>query len=320
MNRILFFLLAAFALSPWSSPAVSLLLGLLFALTLGQPYPKQSKVISKYTLQAAVVGLGFGLDFMTILRVGAQGFLLTLITISLTLAIGLLLGRWLHVERKARTLISVGTAICGGSAIAAVGPVINASDEEMSVSLGTVFILNAIALFLFPPIGHALHMSEPSFGLWAALAIHDTSSVVGAAASYGKQALEIGTTIKLTRALWIIPVALFFAYLEHRQIERDLKVTTTTGTSRPKLQIPWFIGLFVLASLIRSFIPDQTTLFNAIIIIAKSLLSLTLFLIGAGLSRKALQRVGVRPLLNGVVLWIIVGISTLVAITAFSIQ
>jgi uncharacterized integral membrane protein (TIGR00698 family) len=317
MIRIAFFLCAAFALSPWSSPAVSLLLGLLFALTLGQPYPKQSKTVSKYTLQAAVVGLGFGLDFMTILRVGAQGFLLTLVTISLTLAIGLLLGRWLNVERKARTLISVGTAICGGSAIAAVGPVIHASDEEMSVSLGTVFILNAIALFLFPPIGHALHMSEPSFGLWAALAIHDTSSVVGAAASYGKQALEIGTTIKLTRALWIIPVALFFAYLEHKQTQRDLKVTTTT---RPKLQIPWFIGLFVLASLIRSFIPDQTTLFADIIIVAKSLLSLTLFLIGAGLSRKALKRVGVRPLLNGVVLWIIVGISTLVAITVFSVQ
>jgi len=317
MNRILFFILAAFALSPWSSPAVSLLLGLVFALTLGRPYPKRSKQVSKYTLQAAVVGLGFGLDFMTVLRVGAQGFLLTLVTISLTLIIGLAIGKWLAVERKARTLISVGTAICGGSAIAAVGPVIHASDEEMSVSLGTVFILNAIALFLFPPIGHALNMSQQAFGLWSALAIHDTSSVVGAAASYGKQALEIGTTVKLTRALWIIPVALFFAYLEHRSI---VGRTSSSDTPRPKLQIPWFIGLFVLASLIRSFVPDNADFFNALIIIAKSLLSLTLFLIGAGLSRAALKKVGVRPLLNGVVLWVIVGVSTLIAITVFSVQ
>jgi uncharacterized integral membrane protein (TIGR00698 family) len=312
LSKVVFFLLAMFALSPWSSPAVALLVGLLFALTLGQPYPKQSKQTSKYTLQAAVVGLGFGLDFMTVLRVGAQGFLLTLVTISATLAIGLAIGRWLNVERKARTLISVGTAICGGSAIAAVGPVIHASDEEMSVSLGTVFILNAIALFLFPPIGHMLNMSEPSFGLWSALAIHDTSSVVGAAASYGKQALEVGTTVKLTRALWIIPVALFFAYLEQRHHRND------PDAKKAKIQIPWFIGLFVVASLIRSALPSATDLYGAFIMIAKALLSLTLFLIGSGLSRSALKRVGVRPLITGVALWVIVGVTTLIFISAFA--
>lgn len=312
LSQVLFFVLAAFSLTPWASPAVSLLLGLVFALTLGQPYPKEAKKVSKYTLQAAVVGLGFGLDFMTVLRVGAQGFLLTLITISATLAIGLAIGKFLKVDRKARTLISVGTAICGGSAIAAVGPVIHASDEEMSVSLGTVFILNAIALFLFPPIGHALGMSESSFGLWSALAIHDTSSVVGAAASYGKHALEVGTTVKLTRALWIIPVALFFAYLEQRHQKNDPNV------KKAKLQIPWFIGLFVAASLIRSALPDQTAIYGTLIGIAKALLSLTLFLIGSGLSRSALKRVGVRPLVTGVALWIIVGMTTLIFITTFS--
>jgi uncharacterized integral membrane protein (TIGR00698 family) len=320
-STILFFALAAFSLTPWSSAAMSLLLGLVFALTFGPRYPKQSKKISKYTLQAAVVGLGFGLDFMTVVRVGAQGFLLTLVTIALTLSIGILIGKWLNVERKSRTLIAVGTAICGGSAIAAVGPVIHADDEQMSVSLGTVFILNAIALFFFPAIGHMLDMSQGAFGLWSALAIHDTSSVVGAAASYGKQALEVGTTIKLTRALWIVPVALFFAYLEHKiMLRKTTGSKPASETSRPKIQIPWFIGLFVLASLIRSAIPGQSLGYDVILTIAKSLLSLTLFLIGAGLSRAALKHVGVRPLLNGVILWLIVGVSTLVAITAFSVR
>ena len=323
MNQIriaVFFALAALALSPWSSPALSLLVGLAFALTLGQPYPKQSKLVSKYSLQAAVVGLGFGLDLTTIWRVGSQGFLLTLVTISLTLVIGLLIGRAFKVERKSSMLISVGTAICGGSAIAAVGPVIKASDEEMSVSLGTVFILNAIALFIFPMIGHWANMSETAFGLWAALAIHDTSSVVGAAAAYGKHALEIGTTIKLTRALWIIPVAFLFAYLEQRYARVGRASLPDISSKQPKVQIPWFIALFVLASVVRSLVPGQDSLFAGIIVVAKALLSLTLFLIGAGLSRAALKKVGVRPLAAGVLLWIIVGVSSFIAITSFSVQ
>ena len=311
MKAPIFWILAAFAVTPLSSPAVSLLLGIAFALLVGNPYPKQAKLVSKYTLQAAVVGLGFGLDLTTILRVGAHGFYVTLITISATLAIGMLIGRLLKVERKAAMLIAVGTAICGGSAIAAVGPVIKANDEEMSVSLGTVFILNAIALFLFPIIGHALGMTEDAFGLWAALAIHDTSSVVGASASYGKHALEIATTIKLTRALWIIPVAFFFAFIEARY---DRIHHAAEHAERPKLQIPWFIGLFVLASLIRSLAPELSALYFAIGILAKALLSLTLFLIGAGLSRSAIQKVGARPMIAGVSLWILVAVTTLVVI------
>jgi uncharacterized integral membrane protein (TIGR00698 family) len=314
IQKILFGILAAFALTTWSSPALSLLLGIAFAVTVGNPFPKQSKFASKYSLQAAVVGLGFGLDLTTMLRVGEHGFFITLITISATLAIGMLIGRLLKVERKAAMLIAVGTAICGGSAIAAVGPVIKANDEEMSVSLGTVFILNAIALFLFPLIGHALGMTEDSFGLWAALAIHDTSSVVGAAASYGKHALEIATTIKLTRALWIIPVAFFFAYLESRY-DRMHHKKGNTGT--PKVQIPWFIALFVLASVIRSIIPGGSDVYGAIGIIAKALLSLTLFLIGAGLSRSAIKKVGARPLIAGVSLWIIVALTSLSVIISF---
>jgi uncharacterized integral membrane protein (TIGR00698 family) len=310
----LFWILAAFALTPWSSPALSLLLGIAFAVTVGNPFPKQSKLASKYSLQAAVVGLGFGLDLTTMLRVGAHGFFVTLLTISATLAIGMLIGRLLKVERKAAMLIAVGTAICGGSAIAAVGPVIKANDEEMSVSLGTVFILNAIALFLFPMIGHALGMTEDSFGLWAALAIHDTSSVVGAAASYGKHALEIATTIKLTRALWIIPMAFFFAYLESRY---DRRHRIQEDLSKPKVQIPWFIALFVLASVIRSIFPGGSDIYSVIGSIAKALLSLTLLLIGAGLSRSAIKKVGARPLIAGVSLWIIVAVTSLCVILSF---
>jgi uncharacterized integral membrane protein (TIGR00698 family) len=308
---IILFLLGAFALSPWSSPPLSLLLGLAFALTLGQPFPKQTRTVSKYLLQAAVVGLGFGLDLNAVLKAGSQGILVTFFTIGATLALGYAIGRWLSVERKASLLISVGTAICGGSAIAAVGPVIRAGDEEMSVSLGTVFILNAVALLIFPLIGHWFQMSQNSFGLWAALAIHDTSSVVGATSSYGQQALEVGTTIKLTRALWIIPVSFVFAYLERRYARMH---DISESLDQPKLHIPWFIGLFVLASVIRSLMPQFATVEGGIVTLAKALLSLTLFLIGAGLSRAALKKVGVRPLLTGIVLWFIVGISSLIVI------
>ena len=309
------FLLGAFALSPWSTPPLSLLLGLLFALTLGQPFPKQSRTASKYLLQAAVVGLGFGLDLTTVIKVGSHGVLVTLFTIATTLALGMLIGRFFAVERKAAMLISVGTAICGGSAIAAVGPVIRANDEEMSVSLGTVFILNAVALFLFPLIGHWLQMSQDSFGLWSALAIHDTSSVVGATSGYGTRALEVGTTIKLTRALWIIPVSFAFAYIERRYAQKHKIVE---GLDQPKLQIPWFIGLFILASVFRSLEPGLAAIENGMMAVAKALLSLTLFLIGAGLSRAALKKVGFRPLLTGIILWLIVGISTLIVIVGLA--
>lgn len=308
---VLFVLFAAFSVSPWGSPPLSLLLGIVLALTLGNPFTAQSKKFSKLLLQAAVVGLGFGLDLNSVLRAGSEGFLFTLVTIISTLILGTLLGKLFQIDRKASTLISVGTAICGGSAIAAVGPVIKASDEEMSVSLGTIFILNSIALFLFPVIGHNAGMSQEAFGLWSALAIHDTSSVVGATSVYGPIAAAIGTTVKLSRALWIIPISFFFAYLERRIASKQ---HTGVTEAHAKIQIPWFIGLFILASLLRSLFSSWAPLFNDIQTVAKIALSLTLFLIGAGLSRSVLKKVGVRPLATGVLLWFVVGISTFLAV------
>jgi len=310
--KVVFVLLAAFALSPWGSPPLALLFGLILALTIGNPYAKESKKFSKYLLQAAVVGLGFGLDFNSVIRTGADGFLFTLVTITMTLIIGMSLGRIFKIERKASTLISVGTAICGGSAIAAVGPVINASDEEMSVSLGTVFILNSIALFLFPVIGHRLGMAQDVFGLWAALAIHDTSSVVGATSVYGNIASAVGTTVKLSRALWIIPISFGFAYFERRLMQKN----SVEGTALPKVQVPWFIGLFLLASLSRSLFSGLNEPMGQAYEFSKLLLALTLFLIGAGLSKQVLKQVGFRPLAVGIVLWLIVGVSTLSAVLA----
>lgn len=313
----LFFLLAAFSLVPWCSPPLALFLGIAFAMLFGTPYQSEAKRVSKYLLQVAVVGLGFGLDLSAVLKAGSEGFFFTVATISGALLLGTLLGRLLSVDRKSSMLISVGTAICGGSAIAAVGPVINANDEEMSVSLGTVFVLNAVALFLFPLIGHALKMSQNAFGLWSAIAIHDTSSVVGAASSYGAEALVIATTVKLSRALWIIPVSLLFAFLERRHLASEAKKTGIDSVSKKaKIHIPWFIGFFLLASLSRTLIPAITTFSGTILDISKALLALTLFLIGAGLSKAVLKRVGYRPLAVGVILWLIVGSVTLIAVLA----
>ncbi|MEO6939352.1 MAG: putative sulfate exporter family transporter [Candidatus Kapaibacterium sp.] len=323
-TQVLFFLLAIFSLTPFCGPPLALFLGIGFALAFGTPYQKEAKRWSKFLLQAAVVGLGFGLDLSAVLKAGSEGILFTIVTISGALVIGITLGKLLKVERKPSLLIAVGTAICGGSAIAAVGPVIQASDEEMSVALGTVFVLNAIALGLFPLIGHALNMGQDPFGLWAALAIHDTSSVVGATTAYGARAAEVGTTVKLSRALWIIPISLLFAFLERRRAIQEATAKqasakpdqTSTSTAKPKLQIPWFIGLFLLASLSRTIFPGATEVMGALVIAAKAALCLTLFLIGAGLSLKVLKHVGYRPMLTGVILWVIVGTSTLLAVLA----
>ena len=203
-NKPLFILLFVLCLMPFISPAIALFLGLALGMTAGQPFPKFSKKTSKYLLQFSVVGLGFGMNLHESLRTGKEGMLFTVVSVVAVLALGMYLGKRLMMDRKTAYLISAGTAICGGSAIAAVAPVVKANDNEMSMSLGTIFILNAIALFIFPPIGHLLGMSQEQFGMWAAIAIHDTSSVVGAGAAYGEQALEIATMVKLTRALWII--------------------------------------------------------------------------------------------------------------------
>jgi len=274
------------------SPPLALALGLALALALGNPFPEFTSRCSKWLLQISVVGLGFGMSLTEVLHAGRSGFLYTLIGISFAVGCGLLLGRALSVERTPALLISVGTAICGGSAIAAVGPVVDADDHDMAISLGTVFILNAIALFIFPILGHRFALSQTQFGIWSALAIHDTSSVVGSAARYGSVALAVATTVKLTRALWIVPVTLTVAALNKH---------------KARVQMPWFILFFLLASVGRSYSPQSfMPAYAWLLTAAKIGLAVTLFLIGSGLSRKAIAEVGARPLVQGIVLWAIV--------------
>ena len=296
LNRVLFFLLAAFCVTPWASPPIALGLGLALALTLGNPFQAKTGKIAKYLLQASVVGLGFGMNLRQVAAAGRSGFLFTLATIFGTLALGWIVGRAFRIEPRVTHLISSGTAICGGSAIAAVGPVIDARNEEMSVSLATVFVLNSVALFIFPPLGHAAGLTQGQFGVWAAIAIHDTSSVVGAAAKFGDEALRIATTVKLTRALWIVPLTLGTAFA----FRKTARVT-----------VPWFILWFLVASLVRTYFDGP---FDLIVRLARTGLTLTLFLIGAGLSRASLRAVGVRPLLLGVILWIAISTVSLFAV------
>jgi uncharacterized integral membrane protein (TIGR00698 family) len=283
-------------LTPWCSPPTALALGLAFALTVGSPF--NTSKATRLLLQVSVVGLGFGMNLGKVVEAGRTGVLFTIATIAGTLAAGYALGRAMHISSSTAHLISSGTAICGGSAIAAVGPVIGASDEEMSVSLGTVFILNSVALFAFPMIGAALHLSQTQFGVWAAIAIHDTSSVVGAASSYGAEALQIATTVKLARALWIVPLTLGTAFAFRKQTAR--------------VAIPWFIFFFLVAAVIRTYVPGP---WDWIVRGARIGLTVTLFLIGASLSRRSLATVGVRPLILGVVLWILISAAGLWAVT-----
>lgn len=289
-------------LSSWVTPPVALFLGLAFALTCGQAFPVFNKKASKYLLQYAVVGLGFGMNLHASLSSGKEGMEFTVLSVAGTLLIGWFIGRkCMKINRNTSYLISSGTAICGGSAIAAVGPVLKAKDSEMSVALGTIFILNAIALFLFPAVGHAIGMSQEDFGTWAAIAIHDTSSVVGAGAAYGEEALRIATTIKLTRALWIIPVALITSFIFKSKGQR--------------ISIPWFIFFFILAMLLNTYLLGSSetgiAIGNAINGFARKILTITLFFIGASLSRDVLKSVGARPLLQGILLWAAISFSTL---------
>lgn len=289
-------------LGSWATPPVVLFLGLAFALVCGQPYPAFNKKMSKQLLQYSVVGLGFGMNVEAALASGKDGMMFTVISVFGTLLVGWLLGGLLlKVNKNTSYLISSGTAICGGSAIAAVGPVIKAKDSEMSVALGTVFILNAVALFIFPPIGRYLGLDDVQFGTWAAIAIHDTSSVVGAGAAYSEAALEVATTIKLTRALWIIPVAL---------------VTCILFRSKDKkIKVPWFILWFVVAMLVNTYLLDAVPQVGKTINgIARKSLTLTMFFIGASLSPAVLRQVGVKPLLQGVILWGLVSAVTLAVV------
>jgi uncharacterized integral membrane protein (TIGR00698 family) len=292
--------LLIFCVTPWASPPIALALGLALALTIGHPFASRNSKATKLLLQTSVVLLGFGMNLQKVVEAGRTGFIFTIVTIVGTLLLGFLLGRAMNISRTTSHLISSGTAICGGSAIAAVGPVIDATDEEMSVALGTVFILNSIALFIFPMIGHRLGMTQPQFGVWAAIAIHDTSSVVGAAAKYGADALQIATTVKLTRALWIVPVTLATAFFFKRK--------------SAKLTIPWFILWFVVASVLRTYIAAPAEVWSTLTMLARIGLTITLFLIGAGLSRKSIAAVGARPLILGVLLWIAISSVSLFAV------
>lgn len=299
MNKSLFFAGVILAASGFVSPPIALLGGLVYGLTLPHPFHVESKSLSKFLLQASVVALGFGMNLHEVLHAGQSGFLYTALSITGAMLLGQGLGYLIHVQKKASFLISAGTAICGGSAIAAVGPIAEANEEEMAVSLGTVFILNSVALFLFPLIGLGLHMSQTQFGLWSALAIHDMSSVVGATAKYGAAALAVGTTIKLARALWIVPLS---------------AVTAVFLKSKARIQWPWFILFFCLAALLNTLLPSYSDAFGALNYLGRIGLTVTLFLIGTGLNKKTLAKVGIRPLLQGLILWVIVGSTTLALI------
>lgn len=294
----------------WVSPPVSLLCGLIFALVFGEAYPTFNKTMSKKLLQYSVVGLGFGMNVYSALASGGTGMLFTIISVFGTLLLGWFIGTKLFkIDSVLSYLISAGTAICGGSAIAAVGPIVKAKSTDMTVSLGVVFILNAVALFIFPAIGKYLSLSDQTFGTWVAIAIHDTSSVVGAAQAYSEEALNVATTIKLTRALWIVPVALLTSFLFRDKTSED---------SGKKIAVPMFIIFFIVALLLNTYLLSKfemgMQISKFISVISKKCLTLTLFFIGAGLSKSVLRSVGIKPLIFGVLLWIIISVVSLIVL------
>lgn len=304
-HKALFFLLVLFILSPWGSSVYALALGLAMALVLGNPFPKLSGKPSKYLLQISVAMLGFGIDLNSVYRAGKDGIGFIVFVVLTALWVGYFLGKALNIAPRVRTLISCGTAICGGSAIAAVGPSIKAENDEMTVSLGTIFVLNAVALFAFPLIGTALGMSQQQFGLWAAVAIQDTSSVVGASSAYGSESLAIATTVKLARTLFIIPLALTLAFMYRG------------AGGESKISLPWFIFAFLGAAAVKTFSGSiiLPSLLDSLVNLAKAGLAITLFLIGLSLTRETLKSVGWRPFVLGTVLWILISVLSLIAIT-----
>lgn len=299
MLRFLF--IALLIVSAFCSPAIALFAGIAYALVFGNAYLVFSKTVSKYLLQAAVVGLGFGMNLHQSLEAGREGMLFTIVSVTGIMVFGYFIGRWMKVSPRLTHLVSSGTAICGGSAIAAVAPVIGADENETSLSLAVVFTLNAVALFVFPPIGHVLGLTQEQFGLWSAIAIHDTSSVVGAAAIFGPEALAVATTVKLTRALWIIPLSLIsmFSFREN-------------GSRR--IHIPWFICLFIIAMVLNTYLTIPEPVLRCISVASHKMLSVTLFLIGSSLSVGAIKSVGAKPVLLGVTLWILISITSLLIV------
>lgn len=304
LRKILFIMCLALCIAPWVGTATALTMGVLFSLVLGNPWLQKSGHFSKIILQLSVVGLGFGVGLEDVIRTGKDSVVYTIVGICFTLTLGYVLGKLFKTDKNTSALISFGTAICGGSAIAAMAPVLRAKSDETAVALATVFTLNSVALLLFPLVGHLLQLDQDIFGTWAGLAIHDTSSVVGAASAYGAQALSVGTTVKLTRAIWIAPVVFGTALLKK---------------SEQKAKVPLFIIGFILAATIRTLLPQYGHYWGDLAAIAKQCLVVTLFLVGAGLSREVLRNVGIRPLLQGITLWLLVSGFTLIALVLFGI-
>lgn len=304
-KKIAYILLVIFCLTSFTSSPISLLIGIIFAVLLGNPFEKLTHKYIHLLLQISIVGLGFGLNFNEAIQAGKSGLLLTVASITSVLILGYFIGRILKLEKNLSYLITVGTAICGGSAIAAVSPIIKPKSNQISLALAIVFSLNSIALFIYPAIGHALQLTQEQFGLWAAVGIHDTSSVVGAANKYGPEALKIATTVKLARALWIIPVSVLTMLLFKQK-----------GT---KVKIPWFIGLFILAIICNTFVPQLSVITPSILHISKSGLNLTLFLIGTTLTLSVIKSISFKPMLLAVVLWILISCGSLIYILNFSI-
>lgn len=302
-KKIIFFFGVILCITNYVTPALALLMGVLIAQFIGHPYSSKNSKASSYLLKTSVIGLGFGLNMTTALQVGKDGFIFTVISIVSILIFGFLLGKLFKVERKTSYLISAGTAICGGSAIAAISPIINAKENQISIALGTVFILNSVALIVFPYFGTTLSLSQTQFGMWCAIAIHDTSSVVGAASTYGDEALTIATTVKLARALWIIPLGFLSAF-----------IFKTKGS---KVKIPYFIFLFILAIILSTYVPFIEDYKGIIVEIAKKGLTLTLFLIGCGLNRSLIINAGLKPIIQGVILWGFISIAALWTILHF---
>ena len=292
--------MAALCFSPVVSPPIALFLGIIFVNIFGQVF-NADKII-KIVLQVSIVGLGFGINLKQALQAGSEGFLFTVFSITLIVVLGIVLGYIFRIDKIITQLISFGTAICGGSAIAAIAPILKADGKQTSVSLGIIFLLNALALFIFPEIGQYFHLSQNQFGIWSAIAIHDTSSVVGAASKYGHEALQTATTVKLARALWIIPISFMLSFL---------------NKSGGKVKIPYFIGFFILAILVNSYFPAIKEVTNYVVDFSKSSLKVALFLIGTGLSFQNLKNIGIKPLLLGIILWVVISVISLFAILEF---
>ena len=292
--------MAALCFFPVVSPPIALFLGIIFVNIFGQVF-NADKII-KIVLQVSIVGLGFGINLKQALQAGSEGFLFTVFSITLIVVLGIVLGYIFRIDKIITQLISFGTAICGGSAIAAIAPILKADGKQTSVSLGIIFLLNALALFIFPEIGQYFHLSQNQFGIWSAIAIHDTSSVVGAASKYGHEALQTATTVKLARALWIIPISFVLSFL---------------NKSEGKIKIPYFIGFFVLAILVNSYFPAIKEVTNYVVDFSKSSLKVALFLIGTGLSFQNLKNIGIKPLLLGIILWVVISVISLFAVLEF---